>query len=158
MRPVTRHESPWDEGRVPVDAKATGARHNASMAREISVHCLEDFELAQSDGMRVVREDVTPLFVAPLGNESAVYEWWSAPAEALGLPLLASIYEYGFRHGIRWANGQLKRAHAEVVQLEAHWKSAGLPDDQLAMRLERSGYLREALTIAQEHRAVVIIT
>ena len=128
------------------------------MAREISVHCVEDFELSQRDGMRVVREDASPLFAAPLGNESAIYEWWSAPAKSLGLRLLASIYEHGFRYGIQWEGDELKLAHAEVLQLEKHWMSERLSDEHLAMRLERSSYLREALTLAQVRGAVVIIT
>jgi hypothetical protein len=98
-----------------------------------------------------------PLYEQPLGSESAVREWWSEPAEALGLPLLAAIYEYGFYHGNRWAGRDLKQMRRELARLELHWSSAGLAADVLANLRERAGYLRAAADLAEEYEGFVDI-
>ena len=105
------------------------------MARGVSVH-----EMAGGES----------LYDEPLGSESAVRLWWSGPATALGLPLLAAIYDHGFYHGNRWAGPELQQVLAELARLEEHWSSAGLPPDVLADLRERAGYLRAAVALAEE--------
>jgi hypothetical protein len=90
------------------------------------------------------------LYEQPLGSESAVREWWSEPASALGLPLLAAIYDYGFYHGNRWSGPELRQVVDEMAQLEEHWSMAGLPPDVLADLRERAEYLRAAVALAEE--------
>ena len=88
------------------------------------------------------------LFAQPLGSESAVREWWSEPAVALGLPLLAAVYDRGFYHGSRWTGPELQQVLDELGRLEQHWASAGLPADVLTDFRERAGYLRAAVAVA----------
>ncbi len=104
------------------------------MARSISVH-------RESSG--------DSLYDEPLGSESAVREWWSQPAAALGLPLLAALYDHGFYHGNRWAGAELRQVLDQLTQLEEHWSLAGLPPDVLADLRERAGYLRAAVALAE---------
>jgi hypothetical protein len=80
----------------------------------------------------------------------AVRELWSEPAFALGLPLLAAIYEHGFYYGNRWAGPVLQQVLNELARLEPHWSSAGLPAEVLADLRERAGYLRTAIALAEE--------
>jgi hypothetical protein len=90
-----------------------------------------------------------PLYEEPLGSESAIRESWSEPAAALGLPLLAAVYDHGFYHGTRWADVELRTVIDELARLEEYWSSAGLPPDALADLLERAGYLRKAVLMAE---------
>jgi hypothetical protein len=92
--------------------------------------------------------DGEALYEAPFGSESAVRESWSEPAATLELPLLASIYDIGFYHGIRWSGSELRQVLEELVCLEAHWTAGGQPSDVLADLIERAGYLRAAVTLA----------
>lgn len=105
------------------------------MARHISVH-------REVDGEAIYEE--------AFGSEWAVREGWSEPAAVLGLPHLASIYDYGFYHGNRWGGTELSQVLGELALLEAHWTAAGLPSDVLADLRDRAGYLRTAVTIAQQ--------
>jgi hypothetical protein len=98
------------------------------------------------------------LYDEPLGSEWAVRESWSEPAAALGLPLLASIYDYGFYHGIRWSGPELKQVLEELDRRESHWKTSRLPSDVLSDLIERAGYLREAVRLAQQCRGLVDIS
>jgi hypothetical protein len=88
------------------------------------------------------------LYDEPLGSEWAVREFWSEPAAALGLPLLAAVYEHGFYHGNEWSGPDLPRVLDELARLEEHWASAGLPANVLADLQERAGYLRAAVAVA----------
>jgi hypothetical protein len=98
-----------------------------------------------------------PLYEEPLGSESAVRESWSEPAAALGLPLLAAVYDHGFYHGTRWAGAELRQVLDELARLEGHWSSAGLPPDILKDLRERAGNLRAAVALAQERGGFVDI-
>jgi hypothetical protein len=113
------------------------------MARHMSVHREVDSE---------------PLYDEPLGSEWAVRESWSEPAAALGLPLLASIYEYGFYHGIRWSGPELRQVWGELDRVESHWKTSRLLSDELSDLIERAEYLRAAITLAQQCDGFVSIT
>ena len=105
------------------------------MARTISVH-------REAGG--------EPLFEEPLGREATVREWWSEPALVMGLPLLAAVYEDGFRTGVRWAGPELRHVLGELARLEEYWASAGLSADAAADLGERAGYLRTAVAVAEE--------
>lgn len=97
------------------------------------------------------------LYDEPLGSESAVREWWSGPAAALGLPLIASIYERGFYRAIRWAGPELVQVLAELARLEVHWASVA-PSEVAAGLAERAGYLRAAVAVAEEWGGFVVIS
>lgn len=112
-----------------------GGERGVALARRISVHREAGAE---------------SLFDEPLGSESAVREFWSEPAEALGLPLLAAIYEHGFYHGNRWSGPQIRQVLDEVALLEKHWASLGLANDVTTDLYERAGYLRAAAKIAED--------
>jgi hypothetical protein len=128
------------------------------VSRSISVHRQEDFGPFDGAGGWCVLNGTVPLYEEPFGSESAVWGWWSAPAAKLGLPLLASIYEYGFNNGIRWSGEELPRVSKELSALEEHWRSLVLPQDDMERRTERGAYLRKALAIAQTEGAVIVIT
>ncbi|MFO0891034.1 MAG: hypothetical protein U0790_18055 [Isosphaeraceae bacterium] len=102
-------------------------------------------------GITVYREvGGDPLYDEPLGSEAMVRQWWSEPATSLGLPLLASIYDQGFYHGIRWSGVELAQVQAELARLQLHWDSMSLPADVAAGLAERAGYLREAVEMAMD--------
>jgi hypothetical protein len=129
----------------------------AEMARDISVYRADDIELRSGKDW-MVREGATWLFDAPLGSESAIREWWSAPAVSLGLPLLASIYDHGFSHGIRWGGSELKQVLDELSRLAEYWTTAnGLPDVGYSFA-ERAQYLRQAIAVAENCGGIVVIT
>jgi hypothetical protein len=105
-----------------------------------------------------VRDDAVSLYDAPFGSEGTVHDWWSAPAARLKLSLIESIYEVGFNRGIRWGGDDLSRVSSELKQLEEHWRTMNITDKQLALCLERSAYLREAISIAVAQSGFVVIT
>lgn len=110
-------------------------------------------------GISVYRHDGgDPLYCEPLGSESAVRESWSEPADALGLPLLAAIYERGFYDGVRWSGAELAEVLSEVARLEKHWSEAGLAAEVIADLYERAKYIRVAVTIAEQCDGFVVIT
>lgn len=98
------------------------------------------------------------LYDAPLGSETAVHEYWSAPAALLKLPLLASIYEQGFYEGSIWSGEQLDQLDEETRALEQYWRSLPPGSIPLAHLEERAGFLRRAMQIAKENDAAIIIT
>lgn len=102
--------------------------------------------------------DEEPPYEQPFGSESAVRESWSEPAATLELPLLASLYDHGFYHGIRWSGTELEQVLEELVRLEIHWMEAELPSAVLDDLVERAGYLRAAITLAQQHGGIVDIS
>jgi hypothetical protein len=68
------------------------------MARSLTVYHRGDMEQTSPSDWQVF-EDADPLFEEPFGSESIVREYWSSPAESLGLTLLSSIYDEGFYLG-----------------------------------------------------------
>ena len=111
------------------------------MARDIIVHYREG--------------NIDPLVVTPLGNEASVREWWSDPAEVIGLPLIASIYERGFREGIEWSGDQLHTLIRELDVLELYWSRLSLrPEVDLNERMRE---FKSAIQVAQRHAAILSI-
>ena len=127
------------------------------MARGIGVYRREDMVEVPPDSWRV-REGAECLCDRPLGNESAVREFWSGPAIDLDLPLFREVYGHGFDHGIRWSGEQLQAAAAEVDALEADWADDELPPETLAYLRQRSGFVREALAVAEACGGWLVIT
>jgi hypothetical protein len=126
------------------------------MARDISVYRADDIE-SRSGGNWRVREGAVCLFDAPLGSESAVRVWWSEPAVSLGLPLLSTVYGFGFDHSILWDGPQLKRVLDELALLEEHWASTDLSPDAEYNFAARADYLRQAVVVAQGCDGFVVI-
>jgi hypothetical protein len=94
------------------------------MARDIIVHQLEGGDC--------------PLLVTPLGSETSVRELWSDPAEMLGLPLIASIYERGFHEGIQWSGNELDALIEELEVFQAYWSASSMGSEgdlQLHVRM-----------------------
>ena len=92
----------------------------------------------------------------PLGGDGTVAEYWCGPAERLGLPLLAQIYQ----QGLRISNQEkLKQLSRELDTLEAHWHTLSLPewppDFKESYLLERMGFFREAIRVALEHKGLL---
>jgi hypothetical protein len=136
------------------------------MARHISVHRREDLSFLRSPPEDVASPEFDRwsdeasrlcLFDAPLGSGAVVREFWSAPAEALRLPLIASIYDRGFYKGIEWSCGQLDQLEAELFQLERHWDSLDLTPDFREDIRERLTSLRAAVEIARRIDGVLTI-
>ncbi|AWM40534.1 hypothetical protein GobsT_09540 [Gemmata obscuriglobus] len=127
------------------------------MARDLGVYRFEDI-VEGPTGSWHVRDGAEDLFDRPLGSESAVRVFWSEPATALGLPLIASVYEYGFYHGVRWSGDQFRAVAAEVDRLEAYWIAAGLPPDTLADLRARAALVRQAVSAAEACGGWVVIT
>jgi hypothetical protein len=127
------------------------------VARALGVYRHEDLIEVPPDSWRV-RDGAEDLCDRPLGSESAVCQFWSVPAVALGLPLLAAVYEYGFHHGIRWSGKQLTSVVAEVNVLEANWITKGLLPETLADLRERAAFVREVVAVAQACEGWVVIT
>jgi hypothetical protein len=128
------------------------------LSRHIGVYREKDFAPSGLLGGWIVRGDAESLYDAPLGSEGNVYKWWSAPAAKLNLPLIESIYDFGFNHGIRWGGDDLRRVLSEIKKLEDHWRTMNLPDAELLYFLERSGCLRRAISIAVSQNGYVVIT
>jgi hypothetical protein len=136
------------------------------MARHITVYRREDLAFLRSPPKDVNSPEFDLwseeanrrcLFDAPLGSESTVREFWSAPAHDLALPLLVQIYDWGFYDGIEWAAEQLDQAEAELLQLESHWNTLDL-DPKIAEDLrERLVSLRSAIAIARQVDGVLTI-
>ena len=98
-----------------------------------------------------------PLYEEAFGSESAVRESWSDPAAVLGLPLIASIYEFGFYHEIRWAGPELETVLHELDRLERYWHSARLPTEIAEDLRERAKHLRAAIALAKQCGGIVTI-
>ncbi len=136
------------------------------MARHITVYRREDLAFLRSPPKDVnspefdrwsEEADQRCLYEGPLGSESAVREFWSAPAHDLALPLLVQIYDRGFYDGIEWAGEQLDQAGAELLELERHWNTLDL-DPKVAEDLrERLVSLRSAIAIARQVGGVLTI-
>ena len=127
------------------------------MARGLTVYRAADVVTVPPNDWRV-REGAESLYDEPLGSESTVSEFWSKPASALGLTLLAEVYEHGFHHGIRWSGEQLLAVVAEVGQLEVYWRAAGLTPETLADLDRRAGFVRAAVAVAVGCNGAVVIT
>lgn len=128
----------------------------AEMARDISVYRAEDIEERPDADWRV-REGAVWLFDAPRGSESAVCHWWSLPTALLKLPLLASIYEVGFHHGIRWSGPQLKQVLDELDRLEEDRAASNEQPDTEYNFAERVQCMRQAIAIAESCDGAVVI-
>lgn len=110
----------------------------------------------------------------PLGADGTVFEQWHVPAHRLGLPLLGSIYH----DGLRVEGEQLAALGRELDALERFWAGTDFsratplrvstmrPDGTWEERMEpladhlaeQSGYLREAILVANECDGVVVIS
>ena len=99
------------------------------------------------------------LYDSFLGGVGTVGEYWCSPAKRLGLPFLARIYQDGLKVS---ATEELEQLSKELDTLEAHWHTLKFPEwppNFLEFRLlEPMGYFREALCVALEHRAVLIVS
>jgi hypothetical protein len=93
-----------------------------------------------------------------LGSEFTVGDWWSGPAAILELPLIFSIYEYGFNHGIRWSGSQLRSLLSELSRLETYWASSNLPANLADRLAERAQFLRSAVAVAEKRSGWIVIT
>ena len=98
------------------------------------------------------------LFSEPLGSESVIREFWSHPAERLGLPLLASIYDEGFYEARVWQGDDLNVLEREIASLRQHWSTLGLPAQIASDLAERAGFFEQAIAIARKEGAVIVIT
>ncbi len=114
------------------------------------------------------------LYDNPLGSDHTIRRYWSSPAEQLGLPLIAAIYNAGLRVG----GADLLRLEEELNRLERQWATMDFSGEQkdrgsapyedgsieakeitdLDHLRERSGYLREAIRIARASDGIVGIS
>jgi len=110
------------------------------------------------------RMDEAYLFDAPLGADQTVWLYWSGVARTLDLPLLARIYELGLRLD---TPSELDAVASELDRIEAGWQSLELPDPGPLSALrgylrehlsERLAFFREAIRIAREHGAVLLVS
>src|SRR4051812_46356223 len=62
-------------------------------------------------------------FMRPLGAGQTVFQFWSAPAQELGLPLLGRVYE----DGLTVRHEDLNQLESELSALESRW--AAMPLD-----------------------------
>ena len=129
------------------------------MARHISVHRIADLAFVSQppDDVNSPQLDIWEaeanrrcVYENPLGSEDAVRRFWSEPAGALRLPLLASIYNEGFDNAdaCSWQGSLLDLLEAELRSLEGHWPKMVVGSD-LADLLQRGGYLRDAIRAAR---------
>jgi hypothetical protein len=126
------------------------------MARSLTVYNRWDVVKTSPSDWHV-REDANPLFEESLGSESAVREFWSSPAEKLGLVLFSSIYDEGFHRGNFWRAEQLDQVVNELGLLENYWRESPLPLNTLADLSERALYLRRAIAVARDQDGVLSI-
>lgn len=126
------------------------------MARHLSVIRPTDFKRTVEGSWRVGDGSID-LYNQPFGSEWSVRELWSAPAVELDLPLLASVYDVGFHHGIAWTVEELPQVKSELRTIEGYWAGVPLSTDERAHFEERAGYLREAIQIAEQQAAVIVI-
>ena len=96
------------------------------------------------------------LYEKHLGDFQTMSEYWFLPSKQLGLTLMSFMDE---RIEIS-APEELEQFSKELDTLEAHWHTLRLPEwppDFLETRLlEPMRFLREAICVALEHRAVLI--
>ncbi|MEU8001356.1 hypothetical protein AB0B66_09380 [Catellatospora sp. NPDC049111] len=103
------------------------------------------------------RPDLT-VFDEFLGANWAIGDHWSDHAERLGLPILASLYEVGFTHGVQVEGAGLDALESELDQLVAEWRRLYPPPDEdggqdpqpLTQLLERADHMRTAIRIARQ--------
>jgi hypothetical protein len=103
------------------------------------------------------------LFEESLGGDHAVYHFWSGIATTLALPMIASIYS----HGLQVERPELLiLLERELDELEVYWNTHDLVDPSPVSAIrndvkehltERMNYFREAIKIAREHRAVLMV-
>jgi hypothetical protein len=98
------------------------------------------------------------LFDAPLGGEGAIREFWSGPANSLGLQRIGSIYDGGFYESIRWRGTELDEVDRELDRLEESWHAGRIDPSDLAHLRERLEPLRTAIVVARDMNGVVAIT
>jgi hypothetical protein len=99
-----------------------------------------------------------PLFEVSLGIEATVREWWSAPAQELGLPLIESIYEGGFSdEGVEFSGTQIEDLDAELDVLQDHWERSTTPEAR-SQFLQRLADFRAAIQVARSSAAKVYIS
>jgi hypothetical protein len=105
------------------------------------------------------------LFSEPFGGDYTVGKYWSGMAGKLGLPMLASLYEHGLKLE---TEGQMEELGHELDVLEAYWDShiyelldepiSGIHGQEREHLGEQMGYLREAIRIAKENGATLVIS
>lgn len=97
------------------------------------------------------------LYDDSLGSEDDIRRFWSEPARALSLPLLANLYEAGFIEAPEWRGPTLDLLARELDRLEALWR-ADLEEPQVADLLEMAGLLRDAIRLARDHAGFVCVS
>lgn len=104
------------------------------------------------------------LYQQPLGSGHAIFNFWSLIARELQLPLISSIYDNGLSLA---SPDELNQLTNELNQLENYWNSHKLEEteeksascDNLKEDLaERMQYLRTAIVVARENKAVLTIS
>lgn len=97
-------------------------------------------------------------FETLLGSEAFVREYWSEPANQLGLALVGSIYGRGFYDGIIWSGAELDTADEELTCLEGYWSGQGYGPELLAQLRERCLQFRAAIQIAKQRGCILSIS
>lgn len=104
------------------------------------------------------------LYQQPLGGGHAVFNFWSLIASELQLPLISSIYNDGLSLA---SPDELNQLTNELNQLENHWNSHKLEEtkEKSASRYnlkedlaDRMQYVRTAIVVAQENKAVLTVS
>jgi hypothetical protein len=95
------------------------------------------------------------LYYRPLGAQIAFSRFWIAVAEQIELPLISSLTN-GVLFIYEDEEDNRAQLEEELIQLESYWNKYLEADlrDQLFVR---SSYLHEAISIAQDKHAIILI-
>ncbi|HEY3418777.1 MAG TPA: hypothetical protein VGM23_18025 [Armatimonadota bacterium] len=139
------------------------------MAFHISVYRASDLAFVQhpqhdvgSDAFDAWTDEVDTLtlYENPLGAGDTIHRYWSAPAETLGLPIIARLYN----DGLVVLPPQFQQLDDELIRLEQYWETldwsqeaqGGNPPFSSHLR-EHAGYVHEAIRIARSHGGVILV-